>query len=55
MSVFIQVGACIVNSDGKIVGFGYNGFPYNIDDHTISWGNLKTSEKPMNVKYPYGE
>lgn len=32
-----QVGACIVNEDKKIVGIGYNGFPWGIDDDSFSW------------------
>ena len=27
-----QVGACIVNPKKRIVGIGYNGFPYGCDD-----------------------
>lgn len=27
-----QVGACIVNQEKRIVGIGYNGFPYGCDD-----------------------
>ena len=37
------------------MAFGYNGFPYNIDDNKKSWGNLKTGKEPKDVKYPYGE
>ena len=32
-----QVGACIVNSDKKIVGVGYNGLPQGCDDDNFSW------------------
>ncbi|EZA55224.1 Deoxycytidylate deaminase [Ooceraea biroi] len=28
----LQVGACIVNNEKKIVGVGYNGLPYGCDD-----------------------
>lgn len=31
-----QIGACIVNSDKKIVGIGYNGFPNGCDDDKLS-------------------
>ena len=51
----IQVGACIVNQDGNIVGFGYNGLPYGFDDSIISWGKFEDSVDPKDVKYPYGE
>ena len=30
-----QVGACIVNSEKKIVGVGYNGFPWG--SYTSCW------------------
>lgn len=32
-----QVGACIVNSDNRIIGIGYNGFPYGCDDDKFPW------------------
>ena len=32
-----QVGACIVNSQNKIVGAGYNGFPMGCDDDEFPW------------------
>jgi dCMP deaminase len=32
-----QVGACIVNSDQKIVGIGYNGFPKGCSDDILPW------------------
>ena len=38
-STVVQVGACLVDKTDKIVGFGYNGFPLNIDDEhpRVSW------------------
>ncbi|XP_057313756.1 deoxycytidylate deaminase-like [Hydractinia symbiolongicarpus] len=33
-----QVGACIVNSDKKIVGIGYNGMPTGCSDDILPWG-----------------
>jgi len=45
-----QVGACIVNCDKRIIGIGYNGFPYNCSDDEYPW------EKEGNfckTKYPY--
>lgn len=33
-----QVGACIVNSEKKIVGIGYNGMPNGCDDNKFPWG-----------------
>ncbi|GBU11264.1 cytidine deaminase [Erysipelotrichaceae bacterium] len=32
-----QVGACIVNEFNRIVGMGYNGFPYGCDDMSFPW------------------
>ena len=46
-----QVGACIVNSDNKIVSTGYNGAPRGYDDDTcMTWereGNF------LDTKYAY--
>ena len=35
-----QVGACIVNTDKKIISLGYNGFPFSKDDNDkiYPWG-----------------
>ena len=32
-----QVGACVVDSDNKILGSGYNGFPRGCSDDKYSW------------------
>ncbi len=32
-----KVGACIVDSDNKVVSNGYNGMPTRIDEDKISW------------------
>ncbi len=45
-----QVGACIVNEKNRIVGIGYNGFPYGVEDDNFNWG--KTDEW-LESKYPY--
>lgn len=45
-----QVGACIVTEDNKIVGVGYNGFPYGCSDDEFPWN--KTNEW-KDSKYPY--
>lgn len=45
-----QVGACIVNTNKRIVGIGYNGFPMGCSDETFPWekaGDL------VDTKYPY--
>jgi len=46
-----QVGACIVSTDNKIVGIGYNGFPHGCSDDTLPWAR----EAPdwLDTKYPY--
>ena len=51
----MQVGACIVNADNKIVGIGYNGFPLRVsdDDPDMTWG--KEGDDPSQVKYPYSK
>jgi len=33
-----QVGACIVDSDNKVVSIGYNGMPRGCDDANYPWG-----------------
>ena len=45
-----QVGACVANSQNKIVGVGYNGFPWRCSDDELPWareGNY------LDTKYPY--
>lgn len=45
-----QVGACIVNSNNRIVSMGYNGFPNNCSDDAISW---ERNGDFLNTKYAY--
>jgi len=45
-----QVGACIVNAKKRIVGIGYNGFPFGIDDDAYPW---ESDGEFINTKYPY--
>jgi dCMP deaminase len=45
-----QVGACIVNKEKRIVGIGYNGFPYGCDDESFPWENKGPF---LDTKYPY--
>ena len=47
----LQVGACIVSPEKKIVGIGYNGMPTGCHDDELPWG--KTNEDPLLVKYTY--
>lgn len=45
-----QVGACIVDQHKKVVGIGYNGFPFGVSDEEFPWdkeGSL------YNSKYAY--
>ncbi len=45
-----QVGACIVNSERKIVGVGYNGFPRGCSDDELPWDR---EGGWLDTKYPY--
>ncbi|MFH0767730.1 MAG: dCMP deaminase family protein [Bacillota bacterium] len=45
-----QVGACIINSDKRIVGIGYNGLPQGCNDAEFSWAS---EGDYINTKYPY--
>ena len=47
------MGACIVNSEHKIVGIGYNGMPNNCSDDELPW--QREAENRLDTKYPYGE
>lgn len=38
-----QVGACIVDSDNKILGIGYNGFPRGCSDDLLPWKSSSSS------------
>jgi dCMP deaminase len=45
-----QVGACIVNSEQRIVGIGYNGLPFGCDDSEFPWSR---EGEFLDTKYPY--
>ncbi|MGI6510838.1 MAG: deoxycytidylate deaminase [Catenisphaera adipataccumulans] len=45
-----QVGACIVNSDKRVVGLGYNGFPRGCSDDEYPW---ERDGEYLGTKYPY--
>lgn len=45
-----QVGACIVSSEKKIIGVGYNGFPLGCSDDTLPWAREGNWSE---TKYPY--
>lgn len=53
VSSVLQVGACIVNQEKKIVGIGYNGMPNGCDDDLLPWS--RSANDRLNTKYPYGE
>lgn len=45
-----QVGACIVNSEHRIVGVGYNGFPSGCEDDMLPWAR---EGEYLDTKYPF--
>lgn len=49
-----RVGACIVNSDNKVLSVGYNGLPKGMNDDTFDWASSgeKTGIK-KNIKDYY--
>jgi len=47
-----QVGACIVDSDNKILSTGYNGMPTGCNDDDFPWG--KSNLSPFHNKFKYG-
>lgn len=46
-----QVGACIVNSQNRIVSVGYNGMPNGCCDDDMPWD--RSAENPLDTKYPF--
>lgn len=46
-----QVGACIVDTDNRILSTGYNGFPYGCSDDEFPWD--RSGEDANNTKYPF--
>ena len=45
-----QVGACIVNSEKRILSMGYNGMPHCCDDDVYPWDR---QGNPLDSKYLY--
>ena len=45
-----KVGACIVNTSKRIIGIGYNGFPYGCSDDEFPW---ERNGDYLDCKYPY--
>ena len=49
-----QVGACIVDpKTQRIVGIGYNGFPWGCPDDQLPWARSAASGSWLDTKYPY--
>lgn len=48
-----QVGACIVDSNKRIIGIGYNGFPRGCSDEVLPWARRAPSNDPLHTKYSY--
>jgi len=46
-----QVGACIVDTDKRIIGLGYNGFPAGCHDDMLPWS--REGESALHKKYLY--
>lgn len=46
-----QVGACVINTDKRIVAIGYNGFPAGCNDDALPWA--RNAENMLDTKYPY--
>ena len=45
-----RTGACVVNSENKIVSIGYKGMPQNIGPDALPWTSTD-EEDPLNVKH----
>lgn len=46
-----QVGACIVDSNKRIVGLGYNGFPTGCSDDLLPWS--RQGDSMLHTKYAF--
>ena len=46
-----QVGACIVNTENKIVAVGYNGMPNGCNDDEMPWE--RNADDELDTKYPF--
>ncbi len=45
-----QVGACVASPQNKIVGVGYNGFPWGCSDDELPWAR---EGEYLDTKYPF--
>jgi dCMP deaminase len=48
-----KVGAVLVNSERKIIGTGYNGYPAGCNEAEFGWERDIEEKGWMNTKYPY--
>jgi len=49
----IQLGACIVDEDNRIVGIGYNGFPRGCSDECLPWASIDEKGRDLHTKHPF--
>ena len=50
----VQVGACLVDASGKVVGTGYNGLPDACSDDDFPWTKDKCNPD-SEIKHVYGK
>lgn len=47
-------GACLVDSDNRVIGIGYNGFPRGCSDDLLPWQDSASSDAPiLHTSSPY--
>lgn len=51
----VQLGACIVDEENRIVGIGYNGFPRGCSDDCLPWASKSHSHenRELHTKHPF--
>jgi len=49
----VQLGACIVDEDNRIVGIGYNGFPRGCSDDCLPWASKSDEANELHTKDPF--
>ena len=52
--MIVQVGACIVDASGRVVGTGYNGLPDACSDDNFPW-TKEQCNPDSEMKRVYGE
>ena len=53
--MIVQVGACIVDASGRVVGTGYNGLPDECSDDDFPWTKEPACNPDSEMKRVYGE